>query len=88
MKISIGMSEVLVVCGAFLYTSSLPLSLTLIILGIMGKLCAIALEKAAYDEKIKAAEGAAKNFTETLEQIITTGLSNLTGQKNESGTFH
>ena len=88
MKITIGMSEMLVVSGVYLYSSAFAFSLTLVGLGLMGKLCSVALEKAAQDEKIKAAENSVKSFTDTLEQIVTTGLSNLTGQKNESGTFH
>ena len=88
MKITIGMSEILVVSGVYLYSSAFAFSLTLVGLGLMSKLCSVALEKAAQDEKIKAAENSVKSFTDTLEQIVTTGLSNLTGQKNESGTFH
>ena len=88
MKLSFGMSETLVVCGSLLYSSSLALSLSMIILGLISKVCAVALEKAAQDEKIKAAENSVNKFTDTLEQIITEGLSNITGQKNESGTYH
>ena len=88
MKLSFGMSETLVVCGSLLYTSSLPLSISMIVLGLIGKVCSVALEKAAQDEKIKAAENSVNKFAETLEGIITNGLSNITGQKNETGSYH
>ena len=88
MKLSFGMSETLVICGSFLYTSSMPLSLSLIILGLISKICSVSLEKAAQDEKIKAAENSVNKFTDTLEQVLTNGLANITGQKNGTGSYH
>lgn len=87
-KISFGMPETLVICGSALYNSSLALSLTLIVLGVLGKFCHMAMEKAAEQERAKATSESVNKFAETLEQIINNGLANLTGHKNESGTYH
>jgi len=52
-KISFGMSEVLVISGALLYNSSMWISLTMIILGIICKVCTFSLEFTEKQEKIK-----------------------------------
>ena len=51
MKINLGMSEVLVISGASLYNSVMWLSLTMIILGLIGKVCMFSLE---FNEKQEA----------------------------------
>ena len=69
MKISFGMSETLVICGSALYNSSLALSLTLIALGVLGKFCHMAMEKAAEQERAKATSDSVNKFAETLEKV-------------------
>ena len=90
MKVAFGMSEVLVLGGVYLYPSSFAFSLTLIGLGLLGKLLALGMEKAAEDNRTEAANKSIKAVVDTVVSAVTHAVdaAETKPSRSKSGTFH
>jgi hypothetical protein len=89
MKIAFGMSEVLVIGGVYLHSFAFGLSLTLMGLGLFGKMLALGMEKAAEDSKTEAANKSIKTVVDTIVGAVTSAVDgDVKSSRSKSGTFH
>ena len=87
MKITFGMSEVLVLSGVYLYTSAFAFSLTLFGLGLLGKLMAMGMEKAIEDQRQQTTENSVKTVVDTIVNAVSSAVD-VAGAGPKNGTFH
>ena len=79
MKITFGMPELLVISGVFLYSQSWGISITLLVLGLISRICGYSLDYAKEQEDKNQKELEKKKNEEILENFQETLLS-LTAQ--------
>ena len=87
MKVTFGMSEVLVLSGVYLYSSAFAFSLTLMGLGLLGKLLAMGMEKAIEDQRQQTAEKSVKTVVDTIVNAVSSAVD-VAGSGPKNGTFH
>jgi len=87
MKIAFGMSEILVLSGVYLYSSAFAFSLTLVGLGLLGKLVALGMEKAEEESRRETAEKSIRNVVDTIIGAVN-NATDLKASGSKNGTFH
>jgi hypothetical protein len=87
MKVTLGMSEVLVLSGVYLYSQTFAFSLTLVGLGLLGKLMAMGLEQVAEGKKTESAEKSIRTVVDTIVGAVTNATDGM-ASRPKNGQFH
>ena len=85
LKITLGMSELLVIGSMGLHQYAFMFSIVLLVLGISGKIIAFAMTAAEKKEKEESGKELVKNIIDSVSNAVT--LGNIVNSKDNNG-FH
>ena len=85
MKVTIGMPEMLVIGSICLHQYAFAFSITLLVLGLFGKVAAYAIDLQEKKEKEQAGKEAVKNIVDTVSNAM--ALGDILNNKKDNG-FH